>query len=387
MLIAYVTDYQKHNDSVEKHLGRFLGLNTIAYKANAEEVTERLRLLYERRCEDRIFAAFEVPSAALAEFQREHGEGLCDYPDPSIRIDFWDRALKGRAAVHDDSIPSAYLSELDQGLYGGLLGGNVQFMCHPENGWISSMVPPLLDDWSQFHSLKVEEFHPWFRRYLRQLEVFVAGAAGKFGISHFILIDGLNFAFELVGGTRTYLSLFECPEMVHEAIDFAFGLNTRVQRVFFDTVPALKGGTCSNMAEWIPGEIVSESVDPFHMTSVDCFEEWGREPVERMLDQFDGGVLHIHGNGRHLLEAVRSVRGLKAIYLGDDKGFPASFDILDELKRRVGDVPLIVRVEFDRFAAKLNQHELPGGVFYRVAGAPDVDAANRCMERVRAYQC
>ena len=34
------------------------------------------------------------------------------------------------------------LSELDQGLYGGLLGGDVRFLAHPENGWISSMVPP-----------------------------------------------------------------------------------------------------------------------------------------------------------------------------------------------------------------------------------------------------
>jgi hypothetical protein len=163
-------------------------------------------------------------------------------------------------------------------------------------------------------------------------------------------------------------------------------LNVKVQETFFDRVPTLQGGTPSNMVQWIPGRIVSESVDPFHMTSVDYFERWGREPVERILAHFDGGVLHLHGNGRHLLEAVCSLAGLKAIFLGDDRGFPSAFEILDQLRARAGDMPLVVQVDHDDFTAKLRAHELPGGVFYQVKRVPDVDAANRRMELVRAYR-
>src|SRR3989339_2190667 len=126
------------------------------------------------------------------------------------------------------------------------------------------------------------------------MKIFAEGAEGKFGISHFILIDGLNFAFELVGATETYTALNDQPETVREGIDFAFDLNSMVQDTFFEFNPLYEGGTFSNMAQWIPGRIVSESVDPFHMTSVDYFEEWGREPVERIYRAFDGGVLHIH---------------------------------------------------------------------------------------------
>ena len=361
-------------------------MNTIAYKANADEVTERLRLLYERRAQDRIFASFEIPSAALAEFKKQHREGYCDYPDPSIRIKFWDKLLSERVKLEDDSIPSVYPSEFDQGLYGGLLGGDVQFMCNSETGWISSMVKPLLNDWSEFDLLKFDESHPWFKRYLRQLRVFSEGSRGKFGISHFILIDGLNFVFELLGATRTYMSLLESPEIVRRAIDFAYDLNVKVQSTFFDNVASPSGGTFSSMVQWIDGKIVSESVDPFHMTSVDYFETWGREPAERIFNHFDGGVLHIHGNGRHLLERVSSLRGLKAIYLGDDRGFPPAFDILNELKTRVGDTPFVVATDFNTFVKKLNQHKLAGAVFYFVQNAPDIDAANRCMEKVRKYR-
>jgi hypothetical protein len=361
-------------------------METLQYQPKLDEVLGRLRLLHQRQAGDRIFAEMEVPSLTLERFQDEYAAGFCDYPDPAARIEFWDNLFKERTKLEDDSIPRAYLSEMDQGLYGGLLGGNVQFMAHPENGWISSMVAPLLADWSDFDALRFDRSHWWFERYVRQLRVFVEGARGRFGISHFILIDGLNFVFELVGATNTYLSLMECPDLVRRAIDFAFELNTAVQDAFFDRVPPLAGGTASNMVQWAPGRIVSESVDPFHMTSVDYFETWGREPVERIFNRYDGGVLHVHGNGRHLLEAISTLPGLKAIFLGDDKGFPLAFDVLPKLRQRTGDIPLVAQVEFDRFLRKLDRRDLCGGVFYKVSDAPDIDTANRAMEKVRAYR-
>ncbi len=358
----------------------------LTYKPNATEVLSGLRLLYERKASDRIFATMQVPSPALDEFQAQYKEGYCDYPEPTARIAFWNKLLGERAVLEDDSIPSVYLSEFDQGLYGGLFDGEVQFMAHPENGWISSMVMPLLDDWGGFDKLRFDRNHPWFGRYTKQTKAFVEAAAGKFGISHFILIDSLNFVFELIGATQTYLSLDEHPEMVRRAVELAYELNVAVQDTFFELVPTLDGGTCSNMVQWIPGRIVSESVDPFHMTSVDYFEQWGREPIERIFAHFNGGVVHIHGNGRHLLEVVPTIKGLQAMFLADDMGFPLAFDVLAELQARTDDMPLVVQAEFDAFSEKLKRHELCGGVFYQVQGVPNVEAANRCMETVRAYR-
>ena len=364
-------------------------MSDLAYKANAGEVVERLRSLYERRASDRIFATFSVPGDGkepLAAFRKTHSEGPCDYPDPSERIQFWDRLLREATLVEDDSLRYAYLTEMDQGLYGGLLGGDVRFNCNPHTGWISSMVPPLLKDWSDFDRLHFSKSHPWFGRYLAQLRVFVEGARGKFGVCPFVLINGLNFVFELVGATETYTSLLDCPDTVRKAMEFGFDVNVAVQDAFFENVPLFQGGTFSLGCQWIPGRIIMESVDPFHMTSVAYFEEWGRAPLERVFARYDGGEVHLHGNGRHLLEAVSTVTGLKAIQLGDDTGFPQAFAVLDELRSRSGSVPLVVSVGFKDFADKLTRHQLHGGVLYRVNGAPNADAANRCMEEVRAYR-
>ena len=358
----------------------------LEYCPHGQEVIARLREFYEQRPQDRVFACLDWPSQALAQFASENPRGFCDYPDPEERVRFWDAYWRERVALFDDTIPSAYLSEMDQGLYGGLIGGKVQFMCDPDMGWISSMVSPILEDWVGFEGLRWDEHGEWFQRYRDQLRAFVRAARGRYGVSHFILINGLNFVFELFGATRTYLELTENPDKVRRALDMAFDLNLAVQRTFFADAPLLEGGTCSNMVQWIPGRVISESVDPFHMTSPAYFETWGRPVLERIFSEFDGGGTHIHGNGRHLLEAVSAVRGLKAIHLGDDKGFPMAFDVLGDVRQRTGDLPLLCGVDFGKFVACLDRGELVGGVMYRVHGVPGIDEANRCMARVRALR-
>lgn len=358
----------------------------LAYCPDGHARIARLRSLYEDRVQDRIFAVMEVPRTALARFAETHTAGYAERPALAGRTAFWDALLSEAAAVHDDYIPCAYLTEQDQGLYGGLVGGNVQYMADPANGWISSMVPPILNGWEGLDGLAMDTSGEAWRYYLESLAAFRKAAEGKFGISHFILIDSLNFVFELIGATRTYLEADENPGRVQQAIDFAYCLNARVQETFFDRVPLLEGGTCSNMAAWLPGRVVSESVDPFHMTSAKYFERWGREPIEHMFAAFDGGVVHLHGNGRHLLPAVSTLRGLKGICVKNDKGYAPAVRELPRLKPLAGDVPLIVEAEFPDFAEAFDRHGLAGGALYKVKHVPDIDTANRWMDRVRDYR-
>lgn len=360
------------------------------YKPNAAEAVARLRSLVERKAQDRIFAMFATPTEAMRRFVRSHETAFStDYPDPHERVRFWDDLLRERRELEDDSIPYAYPSEFDQGLYGGLLGGDVRFLCMTEqgynsSGWISSMIPPLLRDWSEFDSLRFDEGHPWWARYVRQLQVMSEAARGKFGVAHFTVIDSLNFVYELVGATNTYLSLYERPEMVRKAVDFAFQLNLKIHRTFFDIVPDLDGGSSGFVLPWVPGHVLCESVDPFHMTSVEDFETWGVEPIRRIFGEFDGGVVHIHGNGGHLVEAVCRLPGLKAVRFSND--WPNVLEVLPELRRRAGDMPLTVNVGYPEFTRALERHSLPGGVFYNVYGDMSVREANRCMQAVRAYR-
>ena len=51
-------------------------MTPLAYKKNAEETLARLRLLYSREANDLVFASFDIPTAALAEFRRNNPEGM-----------------------------------------------------------------------------------------------------------------------------------------------------------------------------------------------------------------------------------------------------------------------------------------------------------------------
>jgi hypothetical protein len=322
----------------------------------------------------------------LARFASCHAAGYTSRPDLRERAAFWDELLRERMAVHDDTIPCAYLSELDQGLYGGLAGGRNDYMAHPGNGWISSMVPPILRELTDLESLRIDTGGDAHRYFLDALETIGGQAAGRFGISHFILIDGLNFLFELVGATRAYLAVEDAPDLVRRAIDLGFRINVEVQRTFFERVALVEGGTCSNMGGWIPGRVVSESVDPFHMTSTAYFEKRGREPVERILAEFDGGVIHIHGNGRHLLPALASIRGLRAVGLFNDRGYPPAIVEAPRLQRALGETPLIVSTEFGDFVQAFDAGRLTGGTMYLIEDVPDAATANRWMDRIRDWR-
>ena len=362
-------------------------MSLLAYKKNAAEAIARLRTLYSRQAGDRIFSRMYVKSPTMEQFAAEHVDGYCDCPELNERIEFWERLSAERTNLEDDSIPSAFLTEMDQGIYGAIIGGEIRFQCDSQSGWISSMVPPILKDWSEFDALKLDKSHPWFERYTDQLEFYLKRGKGKFGVSHFILIDAFNFIFELFGATETYLSAEFHPEMVRKAIDFAYDLNVMVTDAFFERDVLIDGGTCSDKGVWMPGRAVSESIDPFHMTSVDYFERWGREPAERILTHYDGGgILHIHGNGRHLIEVASTIKGAKAIGMYDDIGWPLAIDVAMEIRRRAGDMPLTLMADYPKFVEKLNDHTLPGGVLYNIKQVPDLNTANRLAEKIRAYR-
>jgi hypothetical protein len=99
-----------------------------------------------------------------------------------------------------------------------------------------------------------------------------------------------------------------------------------------------------------------------------------------------GTKARIHGNGRHLLKAASTIKGLKAIYLGDDTGFPPAFEVLADLKAQVDDTPVVCSVSFPDFDRAIKEHRLTGGVLYNVTEVPDTDTSNNCMDLVRDYR-
>jgi hypothetical protein len=361
-------------------------MEKLEYKPNAEAIVQRLTELWSRKAQDRIFAHLRVRSPALEEFAATYTDGPCEYPEPEERIAFWDRCLEPERHVEDDWMPIAYLSEFDEGLCASLCGGTMEFLMHSDIGWISSMCKPCLDDLAKIDELKIDPEHPSIQRLDRQLKVFAEGARGKFGIAPYIVIDALNFVAEVRGMTQAFIDVLDSPEEVKRLMQFAYELNVFTQERTYSALDGFAGGSFVNMGSWAPGRPVLFSVDAYHMAKPDFFEEWGRPYIQPLLDHFDGGLLHLHSNGRHLLESVRTMPGLLCIYLLDEPWNPRAYDRLEEMKEKAGDVPVVVNCGWNEFCRDLDRRRLPGNVLYQVSDVPSAKEANRVMENVRAYR-
>jgi hypothetical protein len=358
------------------------------YKKNLEEVTSRLRRLYSGKAQDEIFVKVIIPSRSLAGYARRYPEGEVPYPDMHERAAFWDAYQKEGEALEDDSFPQAYMSEFDEALYAALLGADAHFLNNPEWGWVSSMSFPFVDKAADLLSLRMDTASRWAGIYKKQLAFYADYAKDKFGISHFILISGLNLILELRGATNMYYDCMDDEETVSQFMSTARDINWWVQDTFFDIIGLYNGGTVSNMGQWIPGRIVSESLDPYHMAGDEFFYRWGKDRFEEMFAHYDGGCFHIHsGNGQHLVPLASKVKGVKILSFVDENwnSFKA-FHRLAEIDKERGDVPINITIPYADFKTMLENHALPGNALYTVGNVDSVETANRLMEQARNYR-
>ena len=355
------------------------------YKKNYKEVIARLNDFYSGGGKNKICAKMCLPNPAIEKMKNVLNVGPVPCPDLDERAAFWDETLCVYADLQDDAIPSAYIAEADQGLTGGMLGGEVRFMLDTNNGWISSAVAKFAETAKDIYSYEIDLTNRWYRYYAKELSIFRERSEGKFGISHWCVLDGIHLLTEMIGYSKTFYEILDDPDTCRDVIDFAFKIALALQNKFFEEIGLFEGGTCSNMAQWLPGRCVSDSVDIYHLARADMFEEWGRKPVQRMFDAFDGAVLHIHSNGHHLIEHISTLRNLRAILLLDDKWNPPAYTEMDKLDPLRKGIPYIIDIPFEVFADRLVKHELHGNVFYNVTGVPDLETANTLMKDVRDY--
>ena len=355
-------------------------------KDNEEEAVARLGNLFSGSGGDCVCAFLKRESPALRKFAETHPGGETVYPDPEERLAFWSEYLAEDRELEDDSLPCAYLSEFDEGLYAGLLGGEVRFLNMSEMGWVSSMAVPKFagKPVEDLLSLRMpEDDHFWMKRYLHQLRAFRRGAEDRFGVSHLIVCDAVNLLYELRGATQTYWDLADDFDICRKVMDFSTELCQKVQDLYFEEIGLYRGGTFSNLCGWLPGKVIAESMDPYHLSGPAPFYEYGKEYIERMFSHYDGGIVHIHANAYFLVRQAAELQGIRAISLLDDPYNPPAYLQLERITADRGSVPLTVNVPYEWFVDRLKKKALIRNILYVVEGVPGFSEANALMKQVK----
>jgi hypothetical protein len=309
-------------------------------------------------------------------WERALAPGIC--PDYRRMFDVFLDHFCRREDILDDATPTARPNIGDYG-FGAYAGADVIF------GEGGAFARPFLTDLADVKRLRFDPDNTWVRLLEQSTRYFAEQADGLCATSLIETCDSLNFA-ENVCGSGVFLEIYDHPRELLELFDFAFELNVRLIELQRAHVARVAGGYLDLHEEWLPGDCVWLSVDAWGHCGVGVFRELGRHHLQKMVDHFGTGWLHMHNAHLHLLEEVVTIRGLVGIGILDDPNQPPCFGRLAQIQSVTGAIPLQINCRRDEFLAAMDDGTLPRNVMYWIdSGVRTAEEANMIMERVRAY--
>ena len=198
----------------------------------------------------------------------------------------------------------------------------------------------------------------------------------RFGYTEMLAIDGLNF-LDCVRGVNAYTDVLDFPQKALSIMDIGTDFfNIRFIKKQRKLIEPFKNGRFNFYHIWTPGDTVFLSVDAYGNCSSEVFEKFGRKYVQGLIDEFNGGWLHVHSDAVRLLPNYAKLKNLVAIGFEDWIKSPRIIDVIDEVKNITKDIPLMINIRKEELIQKINAKTLPGNILYWVNGVQSIDEAN-----------
>jgi hypothetical protein len=346
----------------------------LAYKPSSIAVIERHRSLWNRNSTHQILAEVRPYDLMMA-------APLAACPDIEGMVQAWGENYRVRAIVDDDCLPVARAS-FGSAAFGVYLGADVIF--DGSGGWCK----PLLQNYRGLDQLTFDPQNSWIIKQQLLCERFVEAARGKFAVCETEPIDGLNLV-ESLRGSAAYTDIYDNPDEVHRLLEFSVEFNIRLlemQRKILAPVLYHEDGLFSMFRIWLPGNTIWMSVDAYGNCSPRIFREFGAPYLQRAIDHFNGGWIHMHSFSLHLIPEIMRLKGVVGLEIFDDPNQKRGFPALRDIRRLTGELPIQVDCTKNELETAMYDHTLPGGVMYIVKdGVQTVKEANLLMKKVRDY--
>jgi hypothetical protein len=349
----------------------------VRFKKNLEEVIDRNRRFWSREATTKILAKIDLgEGGTMRMWERALAPGTC--PDYRRMFEVFLRDFQRREFLLDDAMPTARPNIGDYG-FGAYVGAEVVY---GEGGAFAKPFLPSLDG---VQALRFDPGNRWVRLLEESSRYFAEKAEGLFATSIVETCDGLNFA-ENVFGSGIFLEIYDHPRELLELFDFALEVNIRLIELQRRYIRKCAGGYFDLHEEWLPGDCVWLSIDAWGQCSPEDFRRLGKPHLQKIIEHFGSGWLHMHNSHLHLLEEVVTVKDLVGIGILDDPKQAPCFGRLAEIQRTTGDIPLQINCRRQAFLAALEAGTLPRNVMYWIdSGVESVEVANAIMDRVRQY--
>jgi len=345
------------------------------YKPNILEIIKRYELLWSREYKDRILVKIRIKNPENYPVM----EAMSKAPNFEAMLEEWEKGFNISKEIDDDNLPVLY-GEMGSYIIGGFFGAKVRW------GTGGAYSEPLIKDINNFENLlNFSSDNEYYKLQISFLKFLKEKSKDKFGFTEMLAIDGLNF-LDCVRGVNAYTDILDFPRKAIKIMDFGSKFNIDFIKKQREIIKPFHDGRFNFYQIWTPKETIFLSVDAYGNCSNDVFEKFGRKYIQNLIDEFNGGWLHVHSDAIRLLPNYIKLNKLIAIGFEDWIKSPRIIDIIDDVKLIVKDIPLMVNINKEEIIQKIKDKTLPGNILYWVDGVQSIDEANMIASICKKYK-
>jgi hypothetical protein len=347
------------------------------YKKNLDQAVERNEMFWTRNGTNKILAKIDIDGNYTVDLWiKALSPEYC--PDHKKMFDVFIEQFESRKDLLDDAIPTARPS-FGGSVYGAFFGADVEF---GETGGYSKHIINNINDVKNLH---YDFNNHWLKKQIEATEYFVKKSDGICGVSIIETMDGLNLATN-IAGPDIYIYLLDNPRKVLELFELGFEFNVKLIEKQREHIKKYKGGYFDIHEEWLPNNGIWLSIDQWGLCSSELFKKMGKHHLQKIIDYFGGGWLHMHNSDLHLLEEVSTIKNFLGIGILDDPNEPRCFPKLKEIQKITKDIPLQINCSKEELVNGISTKTLPRNVMYWVdRGVKSIEEANSIMDMVYDY--
>jgi hypothetical protein len=283
--------------------------------------------------------------------------------DPESFLDDHLRMLREGEAIEDDLIRGACPAQVAIPWLPGMLGSKLRIL--PEN--VLGEEQHL--SWEEASAVRLDQPHPWFRKYLEFADALVRASGGSFPVSHSPEIGPTDLHALLRGHTQSILDLTDEPEKSARLLRQVAEIFREITAELWKRLPRFHEGYFdAQYSLWAPGPIIRMQEDATAVYSPGLYRRFV-QPVDRWLaGQFANSFIHLHSTSMFLLDAFLEISEIQCFQVNNDALGPPVRSLIPWFQRiQQAGKPLLIRGSFTPDELRLVTDTLePRGLFLNV---------------------
>jgi hypothetical protein len=328
--------------------------------------TERYKAFWRRDPVERPLVGFtlrgwfpmlEYPTSAAW----SPGELLTpDMIDPESFLDEEERMLREGELIADDILRGACPLTSIRWLP-ALLGCRLRVM--EESVFSEEETRP----WKELSHLQISRSNPWLAKYIEFVLALVERSAGRFPVSHGILLGPSDIAAAVRGSSQSILDLIDEPERAAQLLRDLGSIFKQINEEAWKRIPLFAGGYFDASYQlWAPKPIIRIQEDATNLYSPKLYRRF-LQPVDRELARdYPCAFMHLHSTSLFILEAMLEIEEIRCFQINRDVAGPPVPELIPAFRAvQQAGRSLIIRGPLDPDEARLVLEALePRGLYF-----------------------